>query len=261
MLRASRLFDVSGKVCVVTGGGRGIGKMITKGLVQNGANVYIVSRKPETLESTAKELNAVGPGVVHPFPADLGSQKGINAFVQELAKKEKALHVLVNNSGCTWGAPLESYPDEAWDKVMSLNVKSVFQMTVAALPLLEKGGSLENPSRVINIGSVTGIQPLADRFPEMYAYTTSKAALHHLTQSLASKITSRGITVNAIACGAFETHMMKQTLADHGEAITNSSPLQRIGKESDIAGAVLFLASEAGSWVSGTILPLEGGSL
>eukprot|EP00760_Papus_ankaliazontas_P017207 PhM_4_TR17067/c0_g1_i3/m.91337 len=261
MLHRSRLFDVTRKVCVVTGGGQGIGYMIAQAFIENGAKVYIGSRKGTVLESAAHELNEIGPGVCIPIEADLGSHKGCEAFANAIKKFEPKLDVLVNNSGCTWGAPLEAYPDAAWDKVMALNVKSVFQLTVACLPLLESAGTLENPSRVINIGSVTGINANAGLYPEMYAYSTSKAAVHHLTQSLASKLTGRGITVNAIACGAFATRMMRQTLDDHGEAITNSSPLHRIGKSTDIAGTVLYLSSDAGSWVSGAVIPLEGGAL
>ena len=260
-LHRSKLFDVAGKTALVTGGGKGIGKMISQALVQNGANVYICSRKESLLTATASELNTLGPGRCFPLAGDLSTLAGIQGLTTQLKAREKHLHILVNNSGCTWGAPLESYPDQAWDKVMTLNVKSVFQLTVEALPLLEAAGTLRDPARVINIGSVTGLAANAGLWPEMYAYTTSKAAVHHLTQSLASKLTARGITVNAVACGAFATQMMAQTLAERGEVIANASPLGRIGEPSDIAGAVLFLASQAGSWMSGTVIPLEGGSL
>jgi NAD(P)-dependent dehydrogenase (short-subunit alcohol dehydrogenase family) len=248
------LFSVEGKVALVTGGSRGIGLMIARGLVENGARVYISSRKADACDQVARELSAAGACVS--LPADVSSEAGCRGLAAELAAREPALHVLVNNAGANWGAPLEEYPDAAWDKVLALNVKSVFHLTRTLLPQLEKAASDEDPARVINVGSVDGIH-VPDL--ETYAYSTSKAAVHHLTRVLAKKLAARRITVNAIAPGPFESKMMAETLRKFGEIIVRSCPLGRIGTPEDMAGVAIYLSSRAGAYLTGAVIPVDGG--
>src|SRR5438445_13891811 len=204
--------------------------MIARGFVENGAKVYVASRKAEDCEKVAKELS--GYGECHAFAADLGSEAGSKSLAARLAERESALHVLVNNAGTNWGAPLTEYPDSAWDKVLALNVKGVFHLTRACLPLLERAARPGDPARVINVGSADGLQvPVL----ETYAYSASKAAVHHLTRVLARKLAARDITVNAIAPGPFESKMMAVTLERFGDAIAKSNPRKRIGTPEDMA--------------------------
>ena len=248
------LFSVEGKVALVTGGSRGIGLMIARGYVENGAKVYVASRKAEECEKVAQELSA--HGMCHGIGADLGTQDGAKALAAELAKRESKLDILVNNAGANWGAPMAEYPDSAWDKVLALNVKGVFHLTIACLPLLEKAASHESPARVINIGSIDGIQvPML----ETYAYSASKAAVHHMTRVLAMQLASKRITVNAVAPGPFESKMMAATLDRFKDAIVASCPLGRIGEPEDMAGIAIYLASRAGAYVTGTVIPVDGG--
>jgi len=248
------LFSIEGKVALVTGGSRGIGLMIARGFVENGAKVYIASRKAEECEKVAQELSAYGE--CHGIAADLGTQDGARALADAVGKRESALHVLVNNAGANWGAPLTEYPDSAWDKVLALNVKGVFHLTVACLPLLEKAVKADDPARVINIGSIDGIQiPMLDT----YAYSASKAAVHHMTKVLAMKLADKRITVNAVAPGPFESKMMAATLDRFRDAIVASCPLGRIGEPEDMAGVAIYLASRAGAYVTGTVIPVDGG--
>lgn len=248
------LFSVEGKVVLVTGGSRGIGLMIARGFVENGAKVYVASRKADECEKVARELSASGE--CHGIGADLGTQEGAKKLAEAIAARETKLDVLVNNAGANWGAPMTEYPDAAWDKVLALNVKGVFHLTVACLPLLEKAASHENPARVINIGSIDGIQvPML----ETYAYSASKAAVHHMTRVLAMQLASKRITVNAVAPGPFESKMMAATLDRFKDAIVASCPLGRIGEPEDMAGIAIYLASKAGSYVTGTVIPVDGG--
>jgi NAD(P)-dependent dehydrogenase (short-subunit alcohol dehydrogenase family) len=248
------LFSIAGKVALVTGGSRGIGLMIARGFVEHGARVYVASRKAEDCEKVAAELSAHGECFA--LPADLGTQDGAKDLAARLAQRESALHVLVNNAGANWGAPLTEYPDAAWDKVLALNVKGVFHLTVACLPLLEKAARPEDPARVINIGSIDGIQvPLL----ETYAYSASKAALHHMSRVLAMKLAEKKITVNAVAPGPFESKMMAVTLDRFRDAIVASCPLGRIGEPEDMAGIAIYLASRAGAYVTGAVIPVDGG--
>jgi NAD(P)-dependent dehydrogenase (short-subunit alcohol dehydrogenase family) len=248
------LFSVEGKVALVTGGTRGIGLMIARGFVEAGAKVYVASRKAEACQETAAELSKLGTCVG--LPGDLATQRGARELAAALSAQEPRLHVLVNNAGANWGAPLEEYPDSAWDKVFGLNVKGVFHLTVALLPQLEAAASAADPARVINIGSVDGLHvPLLDT----YAYSASKAAVHHLTRVLARKLAPRHVTVNAVAPGPFESKMMAETLRRFGDAIRSSNPLGRIGEPEDMAGVALYLASRAGAYVTGAVIPVDGG--
>ena len=248
------LFSIEGKVALVTGGSRGIGAMIARGFVEAGARVYISSRKKEVCDEVAADFAKVGTCLS--LPADLSVEGEAERLAAELGEREGALHVLVNNAGANWGAPLEEYPDEAWDKVLGLNVKAVFQLTRALLPKLEAAGSHADPARVINIGSIDGIHvPALDT----YAYSASKAAVHQLTRVLARKLAPKHITVNAVAPGPFQSKMMAVTLERFGDAIVESCPLKRIGEPEDMAGVTIFLASRAGAYLTGAILPVDGG--
>ena len=249
------LFDLTGKTAVVTGGTRGIGLMIARGLLQAGARqVYISSRKAEGCADAERELGQYGQ--VKAIQADLSTEAECLRLAREVGERESAVHILVNNAGATWGAPLEEFPAAAWDKVLDLNVKSPFFLTRAFLPLLEAGGTHDDPSRVINIGSIDGL-----RVPSLpvYSYAASKAGLHHLTRMLARELGPRHITVNAVAPGPFESKMMAATLRSLGDAIAESAPLRRIGRPDDMAGVAVYLSSRAGAYVTGTVIPVDGG--
>ncbi|TVY52572.1 Rhamnolipids biosynthesis 3-oxoacyl-[acyl-carrier-protein] reductase, partial [Lachnellula suecica] len=227
---AASLFNVKDKVVLVTGGAKGIGRMISEGFVANGAKVYISSRDAAACESACKELNALGKGTAHAIPADFYKLEDCKRMVEELSKREKKLHVLVNNSGSNWGAPYDEFPDAAWTRVLTLNLTRVFTITQALTPLLTAASSPLDPARVINIGSVDGL-----RVPnlETFSYSASKAGLHQLSRVLANHLGKRGITSNALACGPFESKMMKATLESFGEAIVAGIPLGRIGSPLD----------------------------
>jgi NAD(P)-dependent dehydrogenase (short-subunit alcohol dehydrogenase family) len=248
------LFDLTGKVAVVTGGTRGIGLMIARGLLQAGVRVYISSRKPEAGDAAAAELAEFGKVVS--VPADLSTEGECVRLATEVGTREDQVHILVNNAGATWGEPLESFPGTAWDKVLDLNLKSPFFLTRAFLPLLEEAGTHDDPARVINIGSIDGLH-----VPPMntFSYSSSKAAVHHLTRVLAKELGPRHITVNAVAPGPFESKMMHSTLEAFGTEIAARSPLGRIGRPDDMAGVVIFLASRAGSYVTGSVIAVDGG--
>jgi NAD(P)-dependent dehydrogenase (short-subunit alcohol dehydrogenase family) len=249
----SDLFSLRGKVALVTGGSRGIGLMIARGFVEAGARVYVASRKAEECERVAAELSRAG--ACSALPADLATEAGCHGLAEALAAREAALHVLVNNAGANWGAPLAEYPDAAWDKVLALNVKSVFHLTRACLPRLEAAAAPADPARVINIGSIDGLRP---PILDTYAYSSSKAAVHHLTRHLALKLAPR-ITVNAVAPGPFESKMMAATLDRFRDAIVASCPMRRIGEPDDMAGVAIYLASKAGAYVTGAVIPVDGG--
>jgi NAD(P)-dependent dehydrogenase (short-subunit alcohol dehydrogenase family) len=248
------LFDIAGKTALVTGGSRGIGLMIARGYVEAGAHVYISSRKADVCDEVAAELSKIG--TCTSIPADLSRDGECERLAAAVAQREPRLDILVNNAGATWGAPLADYPADAWDKVMTLNAKSPFLLTRALVPALEAAGTADDPARVINIGSIDAIQvPLL----ETYAYSTSKAAVHQLTRHLARQLGPRNITVNAIAPGPFESKMMAATLRDFGDSIARSSPLGRIGRPDDMAGVAIYLASRAGAYVTGAVIPVDGG--
>ncbi|HMG36967.1 MAG TPA: SDR family oxidoreductase [Blastocatellia bacterium] len=248
------LFSIKGKTALVTGGSRGIGMMIARGFLQAGARCYISSRKKAACDQAAAKLSEVGECIS--IPADVSTADGIQHLVSEIATLEPSLNILVNNAGAAWGAPLEEYPESGYDKVMDTNVKSIFFLTRDLVSLLEKGASPGDPARIINIGSIDGL-----RVPsiENYAYGPSKAAVHHLTKVLAAKLGERNITVNAIAPGPFESHMTEWMLANYQAMIEQSCPLKRIGSPEDMAGTAIFLASRAGAYVNGAVIPVDGG--
>jgi NAD(P)-dependent dehydrogenase (short-subunit alcohol dehydrogenase family) len=248
------LFDLSGKTAVVTGGTRGIGFMMARGLLEAGARVYISSRKADACAAAAREL---GPcGTVTAIPANLSTEDECQRLAGAVGEHEQALHILVNNAGATWGAPLAEFPAVAWDKVLDLNLKAPFFLVRAFLPLLEAAGTHDDPARVINVGSIDGlhVNPLPT-----YAYSASKAGLHHLTRVLARELGPRHITVNAVAPGPFESKMMAATLKASGDAIAAAAPLRRIGRPDDMAGIAVYLAARAGAYVTGAVIPVDGG--
>jgi NAD(P)-dependent dehydrogenase (short-subunit alcohol dehydrogenase family) len=246
------LFSVEGKTVLVTGGSRGIGLMIARGFVEAGAEVVISSRKADVCARAAAELSCAA------IPADLSTVEGVDGLAAAVRERWPRLDVLVNNAGASWGAPLESYPDSAFDKLWAVNVKGVFRLTVGLLPALRAAASAEDPARVVNIGSIDGI-----RVPSMdvYAYSASKAAVHMLTRTLAHELAAEHITVNAIAPGPFDSKMMAFVLDDPATraAIAGQVPLGRIGRPDDMAGAAIFLASRAGAYLTGTVIPVDGG--
>ena len=248
------LFDLTGKVAVVTGGSRGIGLMMARGLMQAGASVYISSRKPEAGHAAVAELSEYGR--VTSLPADLAREEECLRLAAEIGAAEERVHILVNNSGTNWGEALETFPSHGWDKVVDLNLKTPFYLTRAFLPLLEAAGTADDPARVINIGSIDGL-----RVPEYhtYSYAASKAGLHQLTRVLAHELGPRHITVNAVAPGPFETKMMAHTLAEQGEQIAAASPLGRIGRADDMAGVAVYLSGRGGAYVTGAVIPVDGG--
>jgi NAD(P)-dependent dehydrogenase (short-subunit alcohol dehydrogenase family) len=248
------LFSVAGKVALVTGGSRGIGLMIAQGFVEGGARVYISARKASACDAAAAELSKLGTCIS--LPADVAEPAEVERLAREIAAREPRLHVLVNNAGANWGAPMAEYPDSAWDKVLGVNVKAVFNLTRALVPQLEAAATAADPARVINIGSIDG---LTAPDLETYAYSASKAAVHHLTRVLAKKLARKKITVNAVAPGPFESKMMEKTLKDFGPMIVESCPLKRIGEPEDMAGVAIYLASRAGAYVTGAVIPVDGG--
>ncbi|KAI1129161.1 short chain dehydrogenase/reductase family [Nemania abortiva] len=263
-MEVNSLFNVKGKVVLVTGGARGIGRMISEGFVANGAKVYIASRDAKACEKTAAELTARGPGSCVAIPADLLQLAECERLATELrARGETRLHVLVNNSGVAWGAPLAEFPDAQWSRVLTLNLQRAFTMTQLLLPLLEavgsesaEAGNRENPAAVINIGSING---LSVPNLENYSYSASKAGLHHLTRHLSQTLGPKGITINSLACGPFDTKMMAFSMKHFREAIEDGNPMKRHGRPGDVAGACLFLASRAGSFVNGATINVDGG--
>lgn len=259
------LFGVAGKVVLVTGGARGIGLMIAEGFVRRGAKVYVSSRKREACEKAAARLSGLPgcSGSCIALPEDVSADAGCKRLAAELARAEPRLHVLINNSGTSWGQPLLEYAEEGWGKVMALNVVAPFQLTRALLPLLDAASTATDPARVVNIGSISGLrhQP----FPT-YAYDTSKAAVHSLTRKLAAELARRPggakISVNCVAPGYVPTSMSAQlSTYAAAEEVQETIPLGRWGEADDMAGACIFFCSKAGAWITGAVLPVDGGQL
>ena len=250
------LFDVSGKTALVTGGSRGIGLMIARGLLRAGARVIVSSRKTGDLEATAQELAALGD--CEAIPGDVSTPEGAVALAAQTRERFPELDILINNAGVTWGAPLEEFAASGWDRTSHTNVEGVFHLTVALLPALRASADAEDPARVVNIGSIDGL-----RTPELenYSYSASKAALHMLTRHLAKRLAPEHITVNAIAPGPFQSKMTAFMLddAERRELVEQKVPLARIGRPDDAAGLVTFLCSRAGSYLTATVIPLDGG--
>lgn len=254
-LKIAEIFNIDGKVAIVTGGSRGIGRMIAQGFVENGVRVYISSRKAEQCNATAQELAESGYCVS--IPADLATREGRAAFLGAFREQESDLDILVNNAGAAWGAPFDEFPESGYDKVMDINVKAIFMLTQALLPMLEQGASLIAPARVINVGSVDALKV---SFQDNYSYGASKAAVHWMTKNFALKLSRRGVTFNAIAPGPFESKMMEATLNEFKDQIEAGNPMGRIGCPADVAGVAIYLASAAGSYVNGQIIAVDGGS-
>jgi NAD(P)-dependent dehydrogenase (short-subunit alcohol dehydrogenase family) len=247
------LFSVRGKKAIVTGGTRGIGYMIAEGLLNAGAEVFISSRKAAACEQAAQTLGELGK--VHAFARDLSQESECRLLVEDVEKYTDSIDILVNNAGASWGAPIADYPESGWDRVMDLNVKGLFNVTRFALPLLEKASTDDDPARVINIGSIDGIiVPIFNN----YAYSASKAAVHHLTTHLAAELAPK-ILVNAIAPGPFPTKMMEATLRDQGDEVRAMTRVGRIGTTEDIAAAVIYLSSRATTYMTGAVIPVDGG--
>ncbi|MEM9736715.1 MAG: SDR family oxidoreductase [Pseudomonadota bacterium] len=253
------LFGVSGKTALVTGGATGIGRMIAEALVMTGARVMIASRKGADCETVAAELNALdAPGKAEGFAGDVGTEAGVDALSAEVAARTDRLHILVNNAGVSWGEPFEKFPFSAWQKVMNVNVAGLFTLTRNLVPLLEAAASDEDPARIINLGSVMGTKPVADL---AYSYAASKAAVHHLTDIFANDLAARRITCNAFAPGPFRSRMTAFVTDDEAKAafMAKGIPLGRLGEPEDIAAATLYLCGRGGAYVTGAILPIDGG--
>ena len=253
-MKIEELFSVRGKVALVTGGSRGLGEIIARAYVENGAKVYITSRNAEACMSLAEELSKVGECIA--VPADLSRMEEIERLSTELHKREKKLDILVNNAGASWGATFAEFPEKGWDKVMDLNVKSVFFLTQQLLDLLEAAGSRDAYSRVINIGSIEGIRTT---HLEAYSYAASKAGVNHLTRIMAKFLAPKFIAVNAIAPGYFPSKMT-DAIDEHGaKEVIDNAPMKRMGRPEDMAGIALYLASRASSFVCGAVIPVDGG--
>ncbi len=250
------LFSIDGKVALVTGGSRGIGLMIARGFVENGARTYISSRKADVCDRVADELSEHGSCIS--LPADLSSLAEIKRLAGELGEREDALNILVNNAGAAWGAPFDEFPESGWDKVMDINVKSPFFLTQALIGRLEAAATADDPARVINTGSIDG---LGSPFMETYSYPASKAAIHHLSRVLAQRLAPRHINVNAIAPGLFPSEMTGYMLENYQEQIKAGIPRGRIGTPEDMAGVAIYLSSRASAFVTGVVIPVDGGSL
>jgi NAD(P)-dependent dehydrogenase (short-subunit alcohol dehydrogenase family) len=251
--RPDELFSVSGKIVVVTGGTRGIGRMIAAGFAVAGADVIVASRKADAVAAAVASLSELG--TCSGYPADLSTEDGARQLAEAVAEGHQRVDVLVNNAGATWGAPLVEHDTASWDRVLNLNVQGIFHTTKFFLPLLEAASAPDEPARVINIGSIDGIHvPVL----ESYSYSASKAAVHQLTRHLAKRLAPR-ITVNAVAPGPFESKMMAATLEAFGDQIAASAPMKRIGRPEDMAGVAIFLASRAGAYVTGAVVPVDGG--
>jgi NAD(P)-dependent dehydrogenase (short-subunit alcohol dehydrogenase family) len=250
-MKIEELFSVRGKVAVVTGGSRGIGEMIARGYIENGAKVYVTARKAEACNALAKELSKTGECIS--IPADLSKMAEIERFAGEIEKREKKIDILVNNAGASWGETFDKFPEEGWDKVVTLNLKSVFFLSQRLVKLLEAAATAENFTRIINIGSIDGLHVSGI---ETYSYAASKAGVIHMTKMMAKNLAPRKIAVNAIAPGFFPSKMTATLPVD---AIADATPFKRVGRPEDMAGLALYLSSKASGFVTGAVIPVDGG--
>lgn len=248
------LFDLSGKHALVTGGTRGIGLMIARGLLQAGARVVISSRSTDACVQAQRQLSASGD--VEAIAADLSRHEECQRLADLVTTDLEHLDILVNNAGTMWREPLETFPDEAWDTVLDLNLKSPFWLIQALLPALRRAGTADDPARIINVGSIAAIH--VAQSPN-YSYAAGKAGLHQLTRVLARELGPHHITANVVAPGPFPSQMMDSTLDAIGDTIIDAAPLRRLGRADDMAGVAVFLASRAGSYLTGAIVPVDGG--
>jgi 2-deoxy-D-gluconate 3-dehydrogenase len=253
-MNTQELFSLKGRVALITGGSRGIGKMIAKGFIAQGAKVYISARKADACHATAAELSQ-GGGACVALPMNVASVEGTRSLAAALMAKEGKVDILVNNAGAAWGSSFDEFPEEGWDKVLDLNAKTPFFMTQALAPALRRAASAARPAKVINIASIDGIY-LTHR--ETYSYVTSKAGLIQLTRLMAARLIKDNICVSAIAPGAFASNMNREA-RDHAEETAKQIPARRVGSEEDMAGAAIFLASRAGDYVVGSTLTVDGG--
>jgi NAD(P)-dependent dehydrogenase (short-subunit alcohol dehydrogenase family) len=253
-MKIEDLFSVNGKIVLITGGSRGLGEMMARAYVENGAKVYISARNVQVCAELAKELSAFGECIA--IPADLSKMEEIDRLAAEMHQREKRIDVLVNNAGASWGGAFNDFPEAGWDKVMDLNVKSVFFLTQRLIDLLEAAATSESWARVINIGSIEGIRTM---HLEAYSYAASKAAVNHLTRLMAKFLAPRHIAVNGIAPGYFPSKMTA-ALGDEGlQEVAEAAPMKRTGNPEDIAGIALYLASKASGFVCGAVIPVDGG--
>ena len=252
------LFSLSGKTALITGGSSGLGLVMAKGLLQNGAKVVIASRRQKKCDLALKELKAYGE--VYALATDVTQVDSREKLLEFIDDKLGSLSILLNNAGANWGAPLEDYPDEGFAKVMDTNLNAVFSLSRDAVPLLSKAASVEDPARIINIGSMDGIHvPIVQRVPT-FAYSASKAALHHLTKAMAVELAPKQITVDAVAPGFFESRMTDYVFEHYLNDIKDDCPLHRVGQPQEIVGIVTYLASKAGSYTNGAVIPVDGGT-
>lgn len=253
------LFSLHGKTALVTGGATGIGRMAAEALMRAGARVLIASRKGDACAAVAAELNEMdAPGSVEGFAGDVGTEAGVDALVADVKSRTDTLDILMNNAGITWGAPMGQFPFDAWQKVMGVNVGGLFDLTQKLLPMLIASGLVDDPARVVNVGSVMGEVPMGDG---AYSYSASKAAVLHLSKILAKELAGQHITVNALAPGPFVSRMTAFATADEGmrEKVGADVPLGRVGRDEDIAGCMLFLCGRGGAYVTGAVIPVSGG--
>ena len=246
------LFSLTGRVALVTGGSRGIGRMIATGLLHQGAKVYISARKAAACDAAAAELSAIGTCIS--LPIDVSTVEGARQLAAEIGQREPALDILVNNAGAAWGEEFDTFPEAGWDKVVDLNMKAPFFLTQALHEALKRGAKAR-PAKVINIASIDGIS--VNQW-DTYSYTASKAGLIHLTKRMALRLAQDNIVVSGIAPGPFPSDMNKQA-RDHGEEVAHRVPAGRIGTTEDMAGAAIFLASRAGDYVVGETIVVDGG--
>jgi len=258
-LNLQHLFNLEGKVALITGGSRGIGYMMAQGLLEAGARVYISARNADNCQQAAQKLSQFGTCMA--IPADVSDDDSRLFLLNRLQQHESKLDILINNAGTSWGDEYETYPLEAFNKLMNINVISIFALTRDLTPMLSTNASKDEPARVINIGSIDGLHiPTAHGVPT-FAYTTSKAALHQLSQHLAVELAPKCITVNTVAPGVFPTKMTEKSISNNNQAYEKNALLARLGKPEEIAGIIIYLCSKAGAYTHGTIIPVDGGTL